>query len=80
MSFRFEIDYLKDLEPVLVWLEAAGLPDALRDIEHCKTSGATGGEILSCVCASLRKARREGIDSTAKRAIDEYLEKAGRNY
>ena len=77
MSFSFQADYLEDLKPVLTYFKALGLSDTLSEIDECQMTGCTGGEILSCICASLRRARQNGLSRTVEDAVDEYLRRAG---
>ena len=76
MSFGFEQDYLKDLEPVLDALRERQHGEALDAIDHCKGMGATGGEILMCINATLRNVLRQSGDAELRRSIESYLTKA----
>jgi hypothetical protein len=76
VSFAFEKDYLQDLDSVLAKLEAEGHQDAVAGIANCKTIGATGGEILSCINHALRQTRNGGVSKELEQLIDTYLRKA----
>ncbi len=80
MSFSFDVDYVEDLKPLLALLEEAARSDTIEKIEDCKALGSTGGEILSCICGSLRTARKEGVNRPTENAVNEYLKKAGPGY
>ncbi len=80
MSFSFDVDYLEDLKPLLALLKEAGRSDTIEKTEDCKALGSTGGEILSCICGSLRTARKEGVNRPTENAVNEYLKKAGPGY
>ncbi len=80
MRFGFEKDYLQDLEPVLACLASDDRLATIAEIDTCKSRGSTGGEILSCICSSLREARRDSLGRFTRQAVEDYLRKAGPGY
>jgi hypothetical protein len=76
VSFSFEQDYLQDLEPVLSELDRAGFAQVIDQIEACKASGSTGGEILSCIYGHLRLTLTRETPRGLRTLIEGYLRKA----